>query len=155
MVGSRWALRRPARVAVLVLSWSATACVRYVPVSDARRGAATSVRVLLNERGRAENATRLAGVARSVEGTVVRWTDDSVVVQASTVKYYDQADLPMGGNEVALSRSHVSSVAEPQTDRKKTTLAIAVFTAAAVLVTAVVQPGWFGSGRTQVTAPPR
>lgn len=149
---ARRVARRALLLPVFVLH---AACVRYQPVAAPQVDAAASVRLLLSERGRAENATRLAGVARSVDGSIVRLTADSVVVKATVVKYFDQNDLPMQGSELAFSRSHVASVAAPRVDRKRTTLVVAVALAAATAAMRVLSPDWFVSGRTQGTPPPR
>jgi hypothetical protein len=119
---------RPTWHGIPVLSltaWSLLGCSRYVPVTEATPAPPTgTVRVMLAARGTLAVVEALGPNVRSVEGSVVRITADSLSLRAEEVTQLTGGRITMPAIPVSVARSDVLSIEAQRADTRRSILAV-------------------------------
>jgi hypothetical protein len=143
---------RPSRgtvvFAVLCLV-SASACHQYIPVTDLTSTTGTRTRVTLSAEGRANNAHRLGGVPKDLDGVFVSTAPgDSVVIKVAEVRFADIGTVPFAGAELRFAARDITAVAQERANKSRSVLLGVLATAAVIVLADLVTGGGrlFGSG---------
>ena len=118
--------RVTALVAVAVLLPNVTGCYESLAVRTSVVPAGTDVSFAITDRGRVALGKQLGEGVTRLNGRVAVVSDSAYVVKVSSVEYVAS---PMGhwsGEEIAVSRDYIASVAERRLSRKRSWLAAGI-----------------------------
>lgn len=106
-------------------AWSLLGCNRYIPVTEATPAAATgTVRVVLGAKGTLAVVDALGPNVRSLEGTVVRNTRDSLSLRVVETTSLTGQRVVTSGTPVSFARADALSIEARRVDTRRTTLAV-------------------------------
>jgi hypothetical protein len=128
---------------------SMTGCHQYITVADPVTVVGTRTRVTLSPEGRANNARRLGGVPKELDGVLLAAAPgDSVVVKVDVVRFADLGTVPFAGAELRFAKGDISQVAQERTNRRKSIIVGTLATIGAFVLADLALGGGrlFGSG---------